>query len=88
MREVMEIIENGNNHNFLLQFRNLLSSQVNCIPNSELKGILFTYYSKIGDTQAYQAINERSKRYLQKLNKGISEEGYTIREQLLHKKIV
>ena len=30
-------------------------------------------------------VNERSKRYLQKLNEGISEKGYTIREQLLDK---
>ena len=81
----MEIIKHGNNHNFPPQFRTLLSLQVNHILNLELKGLLFTYYSKTGDTQAYQVVNERSKRYLQKLNKGISEEGYTIREQLLEK---
>jgi len=64
MREVMKIIEYGKNHNFPPQFWTLLSPQVNRIPNSELKGILFTYYSKIGNIQVYQAVNKRSKRYL------------------------
>ena len=60
-------------------------SQINRVSNSELKGILFTYYSNIRDKQAYLAVNERSRRYIQKLNEGILEEAYTIREQLLER---
>ena len=62
-----------------------IPSQINCVLNSELKKILFTYYSNIRDKQAYLAVNERSRRYVQKLNERISEEGYTIREQLLER---
>ena len=51
----------------------------------ELKEFLFSYYSSIGDTNAYNVINARSRRYLQKLNEGISKEDFMIREQLLEK---
>ena len=80
MKEITAIIGNRQNHYFLLQFQTLTSSQINRVSNLELKGILFTYYSNIRGKQAYLAVNERSRRYVQKLNEGISEEDYTIRE--------
>ena len=85
MKEITAIISNRQNHYFPPQFQTWIPSQINYISNSELKGILFMYYSNIGDKQAYLAVNKRSRRYVQKLNKGISEEGYTIREHLLEK---
>ncbi len=60
-------------------------SQVNRLSNPALKCVFFACYSTIGDIQACQVVNMRSKRYLSKLNEGISEEEYTIREQLLEK---
>ena len=80
MKEIIAIISNRQNHYFPPQFQILIHSQINRVSNSELKGILFTYYSNIGDKQAYLVVNERSRRYIQKLNEGILEEGYTIRE--------
>ena len=85
MKEITAIIDNRQNYYFPLYFQTLTFSQINYVSNSELKGILFMYYSIIGDKQAYLAVNERSRRYVQKLNEGISEEGYTIREQLLER---
>ena len=35
--------------------------------------------------QAYKDINQRLRRYLEKLNKSLLEEGFTIRERLLIK---
>ena len=46
-----------------------------------LKGILFKYYSSIGNLSAYNNVNDRSKRYLEKVNKAVLEEGYDIREK-------
>ena len=85
MKEIMAIIDNRQNHYFPPQFQILISSQINHVANSELKRILFTYYSNIGDKQAYLAVNKRSRRYVQNLTEGILEEGYTIREQLLQR---
>ena len=37
----------------------------------------------MGDTEAYEKVNERSKKYLLQLNTSISEEGYVLREKIL-----
>ena len=48
-----------------------------------IKGILFEIYSRTNNRQAYNNINIRSLRYKAKLNTAISEEGYTISEQMI-----
>ena len=48
-----------------------------------LKGILFDYYLSIRNLSAYNNINNRSKWYLDKVNKVVLEEGYKIRENQL-----
>ena len=85
MKELEAIVNNGDRNFFPPQYKNLLLSQIKRLPNAELKEFLFSYYSLIGDINTCNAINARSRRYLQKLNEGISKEDFMIREQLLEK---
>ena len=48
-----------------------------------MKGLLFEYYSLIGDTIVCNKVNERSRCYLAKVNKAVSKESYEIRENQL-----
>ena len=50
-----------------------------------LKGLLFEYYITTENTEACDYMNKRSKQYIAKLNQGLSEEGYIIRERLLER---
>ena len=65
------------------KYRSLNQEQIEKLPYSELKGILLEYYSSIRNRIAYKELKERSLQYANKLKKGISKEGYTIREKLL-----
>ena len=49
----------------------------------DLNGILHKWYKKIGDRAAYMKVTQRSKHYISKINKGISKEGYVLREHSL-----
>ena len=53
MREVLDLINNGQHHNYPPQFRNLTPSPVNCLSNPDLKGVLFACCSAIGDVQLH-----------------------------------
>ena len=48
-----------------------------------IKGILFEYYTSTYNKTAFDRINAREKEYLNKINKGISKEGYIMREKRL-----
>ena len=50
---------------------------------AQLKGWLFKFYSKQGNLEAYNNINKRTLEYRDKINKGISEEGYILRKRVL-----
>ena len=50
---------------------------------AQLKGWLFDFYSSQGNLEAYNKINERILEYKNKISKGISEEGYILRERIL-----
>ena len=50
---------------------------------AQLKGLLFEFYSKQGDLEAYNNINKRTLEYRNKINNGISEEGYILCERML-----
>ena len=76
------ILQNRNIDLLPHYYRNLESTQVDHLLCLELKGILFSYYSEIGNLVAYREMNLQSKCYLHKINTGISEEGFTIRERL------
>ena len=65
------------------RYKQILEISIIKLSNSELKGILFEAYLSLGDKEAYDKVNERSKQYLAKINSGISEEGYIIREMSL-----
>ena len=62
---------------------NLSLTKVKDLSSSTIKGILFEYYTLINNKQAYNNINKRSKEYLQRINAGISEEGYILCERRL-----
>ena len=59
--------------------------KVDKLSNAEIKGILFEYFSNIGNTEVYKEVNNRSRQYLSKIRKSISEEGFIICEKLLDK---
>jgi len=65
------------------RYRRFSYKEIDKLSNGELKGILFETYSNAGDKEAYEKVNERSKRYKNKINSSISEEDYTIRENSL-----
>ena len=87
INDLRKILSNGNSNSLPSQFRNLAPSHIKKLSNSEIKGILFAYHSNRGDRTSYNTINERAIRYKNKLRDGISEEGFTIREQLLEKEM-
>ena len=49
-------------------------------PTILLKGILYEWYTFIGNKDAYANVLKQSKDYLLKINNSISEEGYELRE--------
>ena len=53
-----------------------------------IKGVLFKYFIATSNIEAYNWVNQWSKSYVQKLNQGISEEGYIIRERLLMRNLI
>jgi len=65
------------------KYRRFSYKEIDKLSNEELKGILFETYSNAGDKEAYKKVNERSKRYKNKRNSSILEEGYTIQENSL-----
>ena len=48
-----------------------------------MKGWSFAHYAQMNDRAAYDNINKRTLEHRDKINKGISEEGYIMRENLL-----
>ena len=58
-------------------------TKVKDLSSSTIKEILFKYYTLINNKKAYDNINKQSKKYLQKINTGISEEAYIMRERRL-----
>ena len=62
-----------------------MHTKVDKLSNAEINGILFEYFSKTGNTEAYKEVNNRSRQYLSKIRKNISEEGFIIHEKLLDK---
>ena len=87
MNDLKTIITNGNRDFLPMNYRNLNPTQVQCLSNSELKGILFSYYSSTYNIESYKEMNLRLKQYLQILNETIFEEGFTIRERLLEREL-
>ena len=84
---LVSIIKEEAHDNLPQEYREFSKTQIKELPNTELKGILFSYYSNAGDINAYQKLNKRSKSYVQKLNIDLSEERFTIRERLLAKEL-
>ena len=66
-----------------IKYQNKLDLAIDQFFNRKLKGILFEVYISLGDIEAYEKVNERSKKYLLQLNTSISEEGYVLREKTL-----
>ena len=60
-------------------------SQCEKLPSSIIKGILFEYFITLGNIEAYEWVNIQLKSYANKLNQGISEEGYVLWERLLRR---
>ena len=58
-------------------------NQIEKLPNNVIKGILFEHYINKGDMDSYDQINTRLKAYANKINQGISEEGFILRERIL-----
>ena len=54
-------------------------------PTTLLKGILYKWYTFIGDKDTYTNVSKQSKDYLLKISNGILEEGYELREQTLER---
>ena len=67
-------------------YRSLVRAKINKLFNVEIKGILFEYFSNMGDIEAYKKVNNRSRKYLLKIRKNMSKEGFIIHEKLLDKK--
>ena len=63
--------------------KNMSLTKVKDLSSSIIKGILFKFYILINDKQAYNNINKWSKEYLQKINAGISKEGYIMHKRWL-----
>ena len=61
----------------------LETSKTKNLSTSELKSILFEYYTTTNNKVAYDDINKYSKEHVQKINNKISEEGYVIQEKIL-----
>jgi len=80
MKELKLIILKSNKE---LSMKELMLYQVDSMSSSYIKDLLFEYYTMIGDMISYNRINKWSKQYLQKINKGISEEAYIIYEHQL-----
>ena len=55
------------------------------LPSTNFKSILCEIYTNSNDRIVYHNITNRLKKYLSMINKGISEEGYTLREKLLER---
>ena len=87
MNELCSIIKEEAYGNLPQEYRSFSKTQIEELPNAELKGILFSYYSNVGDINAYQELNKRSKSYVQKLNFSLSEEGFTNRERLIAREL-
>ena len=87
MNELYSIIKEEEYNNLPQEYRDFSETQIKELPNVELKDILFSYYSNVGDINAYQELNKRSKSYVQKLNFDLSEEGFTIRERLIAREL-
>ena len=66
------------NHNKLEQNIDIEKASI-----AQLKGWLFKYYSKLNNLEAYHNMNKHIIVYKEKINKGISEEGYILWEQML-----
>ena len=61
----------------------LETSKIKNLSTSELKGILFEYYTTTNNKVAYDDINKYSKEHVQKINNKISEERHVIQEKIL-----
>ena len=87
INELCSIIKEEACDNLPQEYRDFSKTQIKELPNAELKGILFSYYSNAGDINTYQELNKRLKSYVQKLNFDLSEEGFTIRERLIAREL-
>ena len=68
---------------FPQKYRNYGIIQITKLSLSELKGLLFEIYTKLDNKEVYEWVNQRSRNYMAKINKAITEEGYVIRENML-----
>ena len=64
-------------------YRIQLDININKITTAQVKGWLFEFYSKQGNIEAYNNINKRTLEYKNKIDNGISEEGYILRKRML-----
>ena len=64
INNLTEIINNGQRASLPSNYRNLTILQIKHLSNSNLKGVLFSYYSSIGNVEIYKEMSLRSKRYL------------------------
>ena len=53
MNKLYSIIKEGARDNLPQEYRDFSETQIKELPNVELKGILFSYYSNAGDINAY-----------------------------------
>ena len=60
-----------------------INFDINKASTTQIKGWLFAYYAQMNDRAAYDNINKRTLEHRYKINKGISEEGYIMRENML-----
>ena len=81
--KLLQVIDNRNPNTFLLIMNAIIMNNIKILSAEMIKGVLFEYYSLIGNIEAYERINKRSKEFVEKLNSGFSEEGYIIREKQL-----
>ena len=61
----------------------LETSKTKNLSTSELKSILFEYYTTTNNKVAYDDINKYSKEHVQKINNKISEERHVIQDKIL-----
>ena len=78
IKELLTILQKQDKMAFTDIMKNMTLTKVKDLSSSITKGILLEYYTLINDKQGYNNINKHSKEYLQKINIGISKEGYII----------
>lgn len=79
----LKLVRTNGSPEEMKQYNKISDERIGKIPTETIKGILFEYYSLMGNKTACKNLNIRSLRCKARLNEGVSEEGYVMWERQL-----